>query len=201
MENNKKSILESLIFIFGKPIKFKKLAQISGIKETEVKQQLDELNREYAKQDRGIQLLFKNDLVQMVSNPKYGEVVKKLITSELQEDLSQAALETLAIVAYRGPITRALIEEIRGVNCVYILRSLLIRGLIEKTKSSEDTRKAVYEVSFDFLRHLGIGSVKNLPNYDELRQRISSVQKLFPAEKKEEIKKKDNLQSLYPQSF
>jgi segregation and condensation protein B len=191
MENNKKSILESLIFIFGKPIKFKKLAQISGIKEQEVKELLDALNKEYAKQDRGIQFLFKNDLVQMVSNPKYGEFVKKLVTEELQEDLSQAALETLSIAAYRGPITRAEIEEIRGVNCIYILRSLLIRGLVEKTKSSEDARKTVYEVSFDFLRHLGVGSIKNLPNYNDLRQKISSVQKLFP-EKKEEIKKEDD---------
>lgn len=188
MINNKKSILESLIFISGKPIKFKKLAQISGLNELEVKKLLNELSNEYTEQNRGIQLLFKNDLVQMVSHPKYSEFIKKLVTSELQEDLSQAALETLSIIAYRGPITRAEIEEIRGVNCIYILRNLLIRGLIEKTKSLDDARRAVYEVSFDFLRHLGIKSIKDLPNYNELHQKISTISNLFSEEKKENKK-------------
>jgi segregation and condensation protein B len=107
-------------------------------------------------------------MVQMVSNAEYGEYVKKMVTEELQEDLSKVALETLAIIAYRGPIDRSSIEVIRGVNCVYILRNLLIRGLIEKAASSSDARKSVYQVSMNFMRHLGIESVKDLPQYDKL---------------------------------
>ena len=168
MGNNSKSILESLIFVSGKPIKFKKLASISQLEEADVKLQLEELSNDYVNQDRGVRLLLKDDSVQMVSNAKYGEYVKKMVTEELQEDLSKVALETLAIIAYRGPIDRVSIENIRGVNCVYILRNLLIRGLIEKAKSSSDARKSVYQVSFNFMKHLGINSVNDLPQFEKL---------------------------------
>jgi segregation and condensation protein B len=199
MENNSKSILESLIFVSGKPIKLKKLASISQLEEADVKLQLEELNNDYVNQGGGVQLLLKDDSVQMVSNPKYGEYVKKMVTEELQEDLSKVALETLAIIAYRGPIDRVSIENIRGVNCVYILRNLLIRGLIEKAKSNTDARKSVYQVSFNFMKHLGIKSVNDLPQFEKL-----SREKLIESENKDtentelENENKDSANSASP---
>lgn len=170
--DNKKYILESLIFVSGKPIKIKKLSQISKTKEEEVKSYLEELDNEYEKGERGFRIIFKSDSAQIVSNPEYAGYVKSLVTEDLREDLSRVALETLSIIAYRGPITRSEMELIRGVNCIYILRNLLIRGLIEKTKSGKDARRSIYQVSFKLLRHLGIKSVKYLPQYEKLSKEV-----------------------------
>lgn len=172
MDKSKKYVLESLIFVSGKPIGTKKLAQITKLKEEEIKKDLEELNSEYSDSKRGIRLIFKDNNVQMVSNPDYVEQVKELVTEDLQEELSKVALETLSIIAYRGPITRSEIELIRGVNCIYILRNLMIRGLIEKDKSNKDSRKSVYQVSFKLLRHLGIDSVRDLPDYEKMNKNM-----------------------------
>lgn len=172
MDKNKKNILESLIFTSGKPIKIKKLAQITKLSDIEIKKELNDLNEEYKEGMRGIILTAKDDSVQMVSNPEYSEYVQSLVTEDLQEDLSRVALETLSIIAYRCPITRAELELIRGVNCIYILRNLMIRGLIEKAKSEKDSRKSIYRVSFKFLRHLGVSSNRELPDYEKLSREI-----------------------------
>ncbi len=169
---NNKYLLESLVFTSGKPIKIKKLAQITKMTDKEVKDELNDLNNGYKEEMRGIILIAKDDAVQMVSNPNYASFVKSLVTEDLQEDLSKIAQETLAIIAYRGPITRAEIELIRGVNCIYILRNLMIRGLIDKAKSEKDSRKSIYQVSFKFLRHLGISSCRELPDYETLSKEI-----------------------------
>ncbi|MEW6407479.1 MAG: SMC-Scp complex subunit ScpB [Patescibacteria group bacterium] len=170
---NLKPILESLIFTSGKPIEIKKLAKFTDVKEEEIKKVLEELQQEYKNQNRGLSLILQSNQVQMTSAPEFAEFVKKVAVDELQEDLSKASLETLSIITYQGPITRAAIEAIRGVNCVYILRNLLIRGLITKAKSEKDARMSIYEVSFDFLRHLGIRKVQDLPDYENLHKEVT----------------------------
>lgn len=179
---NLKQILESLIFTSGKPIEVKKLTKFTTAHEEEVKKAILELQNDYKNQQRGLALILQGNEVQMTCASESGEAVKKLVTSELQEDLSRAALETLTIIAYRGPITRAAIEVIRGVNCVYILRSLLIRGLVTKMKSEKDSRRSVYEVSFDFLRYLGIVGVKDLPDFEKLSKEVSFEEYIKEAE-------------------
>jgi segregation and condensation protein B len=180
---NLKSILESLIFTSGKPIEIKKLIKFANTSEGEVKKTLEELATEYKNQNRGLTLILQSGQAQMVSSPQFSEFVKKAIIDELQEDLSKAALETLTIIAYRSPITRAAIEAIRGVNCVYILRNLLIRGLITKAKSEKDARMSIYEVSFDFLRHLGVAKVQDLPDYEKLHKEEKFEEYIKEAEK------------------
>lgn len=168
-KKNLKSILESLLFVAGKPISMKKLAHISGAEQNLIYELIKELDRDYSN-SRGLQIIFKGDKVQMVSAADNARYVNKLLTEEVQGDLSKATLETLAIIAYRGPLSRLAIEEIRGVNSIYILRNLLMRGLIDKKRSKKDARTMVYEVSFDFLRHLGLKSIKDLPDYQRLKQ-------------------------------
>lgn len=183
-KNNLKSRLESLLFVSGKPVGYKKLAGILKIEKTqEVADLLNELNAEYQSNQRGFRIVFKSDSAQLASAPENADSVQKLVTSELQDELSKAALETLAIIAYRGPISRSEIEMIRGVNCIYILRSLLIRGLITKKSSQEDLRLSVYEASMDLLKHLGLSSVKDMPNYEQLSEQIK-----FEAPQEEEKK-------------
>ncbi len=172
-ETNLKNNIESLIFVSGKPISFKRIGQITKSDIAKVKENVNVLQQEYQDNKKGVRLVIQINSVQMVSAPENGPVVKTFLTYELQENLSAAALETLAIVAYRGPITRARIEVIRGVNCIYILRNLLIRGLVDKRKSEKDARMSIYEVSFDFLRHLGVSKVKDLPEFDALSKETS----------------------------
>lgn len=166
---DKKHILESLLFTSGHPLSYKKIVEILGIPESDVEESLKELAMDYEQNSRGLRLVFFDNKVQLVAAPESKEAIEKLIKSDFEEDLSQAALETLAIVAYRGPVSRAAIENLRGVNCSFILQSLAIRGLIDKKNNPEDGRSYIYNVTFDFLKHLGINKLEDLPNYNELK--------------------------------
>lgn len=163
-----KSIIESILFSVGEPISIEKLAKTLSQNQDLIKETIDELAEEYEKENRGLRIIKKGEIIQLVSSPENSHYIEKLIKDELQEDLTPASLEALAIVAYKGPITRAEIEEIRGVNSSFILRNLLIRGLIERKGHPQDARTYIYEVSFDFLRKLGLDSVKDLPEYKKL---------------------------------
>ncbi len=160
---NLKSILESILFSIGEPISIEKLAKILEKNKDLIKKAIEDLENDYEKENRGLQIIKKSEKIQLVSLPKNSKYIEKLIKDELQEDLTPASLETLAIIAYKGPITRVEIEEIRGVNSSFILRNLLIRGLIERKGHPQDARAYIYEISFDFLRKVGLNSTKELP--------------------------------------
>ncbi len=166
---NIKSQLESLLFTSGHPVGLKKLAEILEISEKEIEDGLNALANDYEKENRGLRLVFLENKAQLVSAPDSVETIKKLVKSDFEEDLSQAALETLAIIAYRSPASRAQIENLRGVNCSFILQSLAIRGLIDRKNNPEDGRSYIYSATFDFLKHLGLNKLEDLPNYNELK--------------------------------
>lgn len=147
-----------------------KLAKVADATEAEVEGALEKLNADYAN-GRGLRIVKIKDTIQLVSNPDNAEFVAELIKSEIQENLSQAALEVLSIVAYRGPISRAEVEAIRGVNCSFTLRALLIRGLIDRTENIKDNRRYLYNISFDFLKKLGMDSVEKLPDWEVLQKK------------------------------
>lgn len=174
-----KSVIESILFANGEPIKVAKLVKVLNLPKPEVENGIMLLTTEYAGKKSGIALIKNNDEVQLVTNPENAEFVNQVVKSELQEELSQAALEVLSIVAYRGPITRSDIELIRGVNCSYTLRNLLMRGLIERKDNPKDNRGYVYVISFEFLKKLGLESIEKLPEYEVLSQddRIDSIVK------------------------
>jgi segregation and condensation protein B len=164
-----KSILESLLFVSGEPIKISKLSKICGAKKDDILTALDELNQYYQGNERGFAILQKEDNAQLVTNPSNAEYVSQLVSNEINSDLTRSALEVLSIIAYREPITRVQIEAIRGVNCSYVLRNLLLKGLVERTEN-QDIRGYLYETSFDFLKTLGISSAKKLPDWEKLSQ-------------------------------
>src|SRR3989339_1732984 len=159
-----KSVIESLLFASGEPMKAQKLAKICGIPKNEVETSLQELEKDY-QGNRGLRILSKEDSYQLASNPENAQFVNQLVSGELNAELSKSSIETLSIVAYRGPITRIQIEAIRGVNSSYVLRSLLMRGLVER-KETSDIRGYIYEISFDFLKHLGIQKSSELPDWE-----------------------------------
>ena len=173
------SIIESILFVSGEPIKKTKLVKILSekIKDEDLEKALDGLSEKYSMPQSGLMLLRKGEEVQLVSNPENASFVENLVKSELQDSLSNAALEVVSIVAYRGPISKAEIEMIRGVNCSYTLRNLLLKGLIERNDNPRDGRGYVYSISFDFLKKLGIDDVKKLPEYATMSvdNRINSI--------------------------
>ncbi len=165
-----KHILESLLFTSGHPLSYKKIAEVSGISENDIENLLKELASDYEQNNRGLRLVFLDNKVQLVIAPESKEVMEKLFKSDIEEELSQATLETLAIIAYKGPVGRATIENLRGVNCSFILQSLAVRGLVDKKNNPGDGRSFVYNVSFDFLKQLGLSRLEDLPKYNELKK-------------------------------
>lgn len=157
--------IESILFVSSKPLSVKKIATLLELKVSDVESALDELVIFYA--SRGINLLRYEGGVQLVASPDASELVRQLVKDESSGELTRPALETLSVIAYRSPVTKGEIEQIRGVNCAQSLRNLLIRGLIEsrEDRGHGDTR---YILSFDFLRQLGVQGVDDLPDYETL---------------------------------
>jgi segregation and condensation protein B len=172
-----KSIIESLLLISGEPLKISRLAKILGEKKEEVEKNVLALQSDYAAKGSGFFLLKKAEEIQLATNPENADFVNQLIKSEMQESLSRAALEVLSIVAYRGPITRAEIEAIRGVNSSFTVRALMLRGLMERVENPSDSRGYLYKISFEFLKKLGVESVEKLPDFETLSkdERIESI--------------------------
>ncbi len=166
-----KSAIESLLFISDEPIAIGKLAKLCDVDVEDVDSVLLSLESDYGAQTRGLAIIKIKDLIQLTTKADNAEIVSKMLKSEIQENLSQAALEVLAIVAYRGPISRAEIESIRGVNCSFTLRALSIRGLIDRMENIKDSRRYLYNISFDFLKKMGVESVEKLPDWDNLSKK------------------------------
>lgn len=171
MESDIKSRLESLLFVSGEPMSFEKLRKVTGEKESVLKEAAAALAGDYKQRQGGLRIIADDSKAQMVTAGENAETVEKLMKIDIEGDLSRSALETISIVAYRGPISRAEIEEIRGVNTSFTLRQLAIRGLVEKIDNPHDARSYLYKISFDFLRHLGVEKAEDLPRYAELRER------------------------------
>lgn len=163
------SKIESLLFIAGKPIAFKKLAELTESKEKEVEAAIKILKEKYNQKESGLQIMQAGRELQMITNPENAKLIREYLKDEITGELTRPSLEALTIIAYRSPLTKLELEQIRGVNCSLILRNLLMRGLIE---AEEDKTRAqmVYRASFDFWRFLGLREPAELPDYEKLRQ-------------------------------
>lgn len=184
-----KSKVESILLVTSRPISIKKIAEIIKAKEADVLSQLSQLNQEYNESERGFRLLINNKQVQLVSAPENQEIVQGYLKDELTGELTKPSLETLTIIAYRQPITKAEMEQIRGINCSLILRNLMIRGLVE---AEYNKQRAVteYNITMDFLKYLGINSVKELLDFEKLNS-DENLQKLL-AQENYQVEAKDD---------
>jgi segregation and condensation protein B len=177
MDNKLKNNIESLLFISHKPLSIKELVKSVSSNKKDVQSILEELEKEYKKRSGGIKILKIDEKYQLVTSDNSSDVVKKFIRSEVTGELTKPSLETLTIIAYRAPISKAELELIRGVNCSVILRNLLMRGLIE---AREDREKMVvlYNITFDFLKYLGLSKAEELPDFEKLN-RSNNLSKLL----------------------
>lgn len=160
--------IEALLFYKGEPAKVAFLAEVLKATEDDVRTGLDMLETELL--GRGVRLLRNDDEVTLGTTPVMSSLIEGLIKEELSKDLGKAGLETLAIVLYRGPVARSEINYIRGVNSNYILRSLLVRGLIEKVESS--ARSTIYRPTFELLSYMGVSKVEDLPEYGNVHKEV-----------------------------
>lgn len=162
--------IESILFWKGEPVKISDLAKILEVSEAQVNEAAQSLNSSL--ENRGIQLLNTNGELALITAAENGPLIEKLLKEELNKELSKAALETLSIILYKGPIKRSEIDYIRGVNSQFIIRNLMIRGLIDKEQNPNDERGFFYKASSDLLNFMGIKSTADMPEYDKVRNDI-----------------------------
>lgn len=165
--------IECLLFVAGDPVTVAELARVLDLPLAAVRNKLGEMEQTYLEEGRGIQLLVTKDTAQLVSNRDYIDEVKKLVNPDETKSVSQSLLETLAIIAYRQPVTRADVERVRGVRCDYAVTQLLKLGLIVETGRKDVVGHPVLFGTTDkFLRQFGIHSVDEMPDFSHYSQEI-----------------------------
>lgn len=164
--------IEAILFASAKPYTMARLAQMLDVAMEDVQMALQALTERLDASGSALQLQKNGQEFELTTRPDCADAVAKAVQVEAQAELSRPALEALTILAYRGPLTRPELEQIRGVQSSIILRNLLLRGLIEQ---KEDSRlgQPVYAVTFDFLNHLGLSGVEALPDFEQLRSHTS----------------------------
>ncbi|MCL5011829.1 MAG: SMC-Scp complex subunit ScpB [Patescibacteria group bacterium] len=193
-QGNTIAALEAILFLYGEAVEVKTIARLLRVLEDDARAALTHLQTELARGERGLMLLEKHDSYMLVTKPQFASFLEAFVKDDLKEDLTPAAVETLSLIAYFGPIMRAQIDYVRGVNSSFILRNLLIRGLIERTNKGN---AYVYEVTTDFLKHMGVAHVSDLPRYaeyQEMRHNIFESAESLPTESITDEKKEETSQ-------
>ncbi|MBO4836269.1 MAG: SMC-Scp complex subunit ScpB [Clostridia bacterium] len=161
-------ILEAILFVSGEPLQIGQLAAALDKTEIEIVSAAEELANEYDSQRRGICLNRFGSHIQLSTRSDYAPQIERLLQPVQQQSLSQSALETLAVVAYKQPVTRLDIEAVRGVKCDYSVQSLVAKGLIQEIGRKESLgRPILYGTTDAFLSHFGLTSLEDLPQPPE----------------------------------
>lgn len=171
-------LLEAILFMKGEPVTEKELATLAKAGVEEVRSALESLD--ISLRERGVRLIRKDGEATLATSPEFRDFFADIAREEQSKDLGKAGLETLAIVMYQGPVSKNKIEYIRGVNSSFILRNLLIRGLVERVPNPEDQRSYLYRPTFEGLSHVGVTKVEDLPDYAELTRQVESVDPVEP---------------------
>lgn len=161
--------IEAILFAAAKPISINQLAKQLQVTDDVMQETIADIVHRYNLPSSGIHLLEQSGKIQFVTNPNVSDAVATFLKKDATSPLTKPSLETLTVIAYRGPVTRPEIEQIRGVNCGLILRNLLIRGYIEEEQDTVRLQN-VYSVSMEFMRKLGMINVRDLPQYDAFHE-------------------------------
>ncbi|MEQ8153390.1 MAG: SMC-Scp complex subunit ScpB [Clostridiaceae bacterium] len=163
-----KSIIEALLFTAGEPLSIKDISNIIECSHEECSELVKEMSEEYINNNgRGIKLISIEDAFQLVTKPQYSDYVQKLLKKNIRQSLSQASLESLAIIAYKQPITRIDIDDIRGVKSDSAIQKLIERNLIKETgRMDVPGRPILYGTTEEFLRAFGLQDLKEMPSID-----------------------------------
>lgn len=188
------SAIEAILFAAGDSVPLARLSLVLGVSEQDVETSVKILQESYAEQQRGMRILRLEDKVQMCSAPEYASFISKTLEQRKPPVLSQPALETLAVVAYFQPVTRAYIEQVRGVDSSYTVGVLAERGLIEECGRLEvPGRPVLFRTTDVFLRTMGISSLEELPELPDMTD-SDGMEKL--QEKIDELQNKPNIDQM-----
>jgi len=164
-------VIEAILFIAGEPVEIRELQRALEVTEMETQQAIDALDSDYSFHRRGICLKKFGNHIQLSTRAEYAPYVERLLQPIQKQSLSQSAMETLAVVAYRQPVTKLEIEAVRGVKCDYSVQSLVNKGLIEEVGRKEALgRPILYGTTDTFLSHFGLSSLNDLPKPPESAQ-------------------------------
>src|SRR6476469_5147366 len=161
---------EALLFVSAEPVPLGDLRRVLAIRQPTLERVLDYLGKTLAEGQRGVRLQRHNDIVRLVTAPEAALYIDKLKGQQASQRLSDAALETLALIAYRQPVTRPQIEAIRGVDCNGVTNTLLQRGLIQEAGRLDSVGHPIlYSTTLAFLQHFGLESPEHLPPLEEIK--------------------------------
>ena len=169
------NVLEALLFLSGEPLKTETIAEMLDLQKSEIRPAITRLKKKYGGKC-GIHLLEYNGKLQFGTNPDYKEEVSTVLNPIREKELSKATLETVAIVAYKQPVTKLEVETIRGVNCDYTMQTLLSLGLIEVVGRKEAIgNPKLYGTTDEFLKRFRLESIDKLPDYEDLLKSIEEL--------------------------
>ncbi|MFA5773263.1 MAG: SMC-Scp complex subunit ScpB [Candidatus Paceibacterota bacterium] len=169
------SKIEGLLFYKGEDVQIKKLAELLNISIEEIEESLKKL--ELSLVNRGLVLVRKDDSVVLGITSELSPLIESIRKDEITKELTKSSLEALSIILYKNEVPRSEIDYIRGVNSSFILRNLLVRGLIERITDPKDSRRLLYRPTFDTLSFMGVTSINQLPNYDTVKAQLKEVLK------------------------
>jgi segregation and condensation protein B len=163
--------IEAYLFFQGEPVTLKNLSKFLDI-DISVAEDALKILSEKVNTDSGIVLIRYDDMLTLGTHIDVSDFIEKMIKDDLQKDLGKSALETLAIILYQGPIKRTDIDYVRGVNSQFILRNLLMRGLISRVDDPADERTFLYKPSLELMAFLGITDIKQLPDFEDVARKL-----------------------------
>lgn len=184
---NKLAILEGLLFVVGdEGITLDNISEIMNITKNEAQELLKSLREEYNKENRGIRISFIGDTFKLTTKEEHKEYYQKLITTKGSNTLSQAALETLAVIAYNQPITRIEVDELRGIASMNMIRKLMAKDLVKISgKSNLPGKPNLYRTTSEFLDYFGLATINDLPELPSTNFDNTTEEELFTSIYKE----------------
>ncbi|HXK38100.1 MAG TPA: SMC-Scp complex subunit ScpB [Candidatus Paceibacterota bacterium] len=166
--------IEAILFYTAEPMSYRKLAILTKTDATMVREAAKQLSERLAQSESGIRLIEQDNEIALGTAPAASALIEEITREEITKELSKAAVETLSIICYKGPLTRSDIDYIRGVNSTFILRNLLVRGIVEKLENPRDARAALYGATFAALEYMGVTRKEELPQYEEIQAQLEA---------------------------
>ena len=174
MTNDITQKIEAILFYLAEPVSLDFLAKTLEVNKEEILTAISDLEKSL--ENRGLRIILHNDEATLVTAPQFSETIEKIVKETREREMGRAGIETLSIIAYKGPISRKEIDYIRGVNSQFALRNLMLRGLVERKNSVSDERIMMYNITEQTLRYLGLGHISDLPEYEDVKKQLETDQ-------------------------
>lgn len=172
-----KSIIEALLFTWGDPLSSKEISNIMSIDKRKIDDIMEDMIKEFDDNQRGLRIVKMEDMYQIGTRPRHYDYIKKLNYSTRKRNLSNAALETLSIIAYKQPIIKSEIDHIRGVKCDRAIETLLSRNLIKEVgRLDKPGKPIIYATTEEFLKAFALETIDNLPNLELIKDRLKTIE-------------------------